>query len=37
MKDNKIKVPQLCYYGQKVALRFSLIPNSGYNIRMCIY
>lgn len=37
MKDNKIKIPQLCYYGTHAVLRFSLVLNSGYNPRMCFY
>ena len=36
MSDNKIKIPQLCYYQRNLALRFSLVPNTGYNIRMCL-
>lgn len=35
MSEIKNKTPQLCYYNNNSALRFSLVPNTGYNIRMC--
>lgn len=36
MEDNlKIKIPQLCHYSETSVVRFSIIPNKEYNIRLC--
>lgn len=31
----KKKIPQLCYYGNSTAIRFSVVPNKDYSLRMC--
>ena len=37
MSEIKYKIPQVYFHSSSAALRFSLVPNNGYNIRMCVY